>query len=233
MRLVLERVSCGYGGAPVLRDLSLQVRSGEVVCLLGRNGAGKTTVLKAILGLVRPVTGRIALDGQALTRLPPYRIPLLGLGYVPQGRRLFPELTVEENLRLGLRLSRGGPWTLARVCELFPVIGERLRQPAGLLSGGEQQMVAIARALCTNPRFLLLDEPLEGLMPLVAQRVLATLGSLAREGMGLLLVEQKVKAALAVADTVLVLEAGRLCFAGSRQEVPRPEALIPYLGARR
>jgi branched-chain amino acid transport system ATP-binding protein len=234
MELVVENLTCGYGGAPVVREISLRVRSGQVVCLLGRNGAGKTTILKAIMGLVRPLRGSIRLDGQELTHLPADRIPQLGIGYVPQGRRLFPGLTVEENLRLGLLVRRGDDQLLERVLTLFPALKERLRQRAGSLSGGEQQMVAIARALCVNPVLLLLDEPLEGLMPILARRVVETLGSLAKEGVGILFVEQRIEAALQVADAVLLLEGGRIAYEGTRREIAEgPEPLLRHLGIRR
>jgi len=234
MELVVENLTCGYGGAPVVREISLRVRSGQVVCLLGRNGAGKTTILKAIMGLVRPLHGSIRLDGQELTHLPADRIPQLGIGYVPQGRRLFPGLTVEENLRLGLLVRRGDDQLLERVLTLFPALKERLRQRAGSLSGGEQQMVAIARALCVNPVLLLLDEPLEGLMPILARRVVETLGSLAKEGVGILFVEQRIEAALQVADAVLLLEGGRIAYEGTRREIAEgPEPLLRHLGIRR
>jgi len=231
MELVVENLTCGYGGAPVVREISLRVRSGQVVCLLGRNGAGKTTILKAIMGLVRPLRGSIRFDGQELTHLPADRIPQLGIGYVPQGRRLFPGLTVEENIRLGLLVRGGNDQLLERVLTLFPALKERLRQRAGSLSGGEQQMVAIARALCVNPVLLLMDEPLEGLMPMLAGRVLETLGSLAKEGIGILLVEQRIEAALQVADAVLLLEGGRIAYEGTRREILEdPEPLRRHLG---
>ncbi|MDR7436019.1 MAG: ABC transporter ATP-binding protein [Armatimonadota bacterium] len=233
-KLIVEGLVCGYGGAPVLHEVSLRVEKGQVVCLLGRNGAGKTTTLKAIMGLVRTIRGSIRMNGQELSRLPPHRIPKLGLGYVPQGRRLFPELTVEENLRLGLLVRNTTIGIPERIFELFPVLRDRLQQRAGMLSGGEQQMVAIARALCINPVFLLLDEPLEGLMPVLAERLLQTIGALAREGVGVLLAEQKIGAVLQVADAVLILEAGRVSYQGTRQEfLQSPELLIRNLGVRR
>ncbi|MDR7482877.1 MAG: ABC transporter ATP-binding protein [Armatimonadota bacterium] len=234
MELVLDRLTCGYGGAPAVHEVSLRLATGQVLCLLGRNGAGKTTLLRAIMGLVRPVQGSIRLDGHELTRLPAHRIPRLGLGYVPQGRRLFPDLTVWENLRMGLLVTGADGETLTWVFELFPVLRERLHQRAGTLSGGEQQMVATARALCARPAFLLMDEPTEGLMPLLVRRLMATIGVLASRGVGVLLVEQKIEAALQVADTVALLETGRIRYTGTRQDVLADEdVLIRHLGVRR
>lgn len=233
MALRVERLTCGYGGAPVLREVSLEVGSGQVLGLLGRNGAGKTTLLRAILGLLRPVEGSVRIDGIELTRLEPHRIPWLGIGYVPQGRRLFPALTVEENLRIGLRLGRRAE-TLSWVLDLFPALRNRLHYRAGSLSGGEQQMVAIARALCARPSYLLLDEPLEGLAPPLARTVLRTLSSLAAGGVGVLLVEQRVEATLEVASGLLVLDGGQIRFAGTPEEVRRdPAPLVRALGVRR
>ncbi|MDR5708207.1 MAG: ABC transporter ATP-binding protein [Armatimonadota bacterium] len=232
--LRVEGLVCGYGGAPVLRGVSLEVGPGEVVGLLGRNGAGKTTLMRAIMGLVRPVEGSIRLDGRELTQLPPHEIPRLGIGYVPQGRRLFPELTVGENLRMGLRVRGSAEEVLPWVLELFPILRERWDQPAGTLSGGEQQMVAIARALCLRPHLLLLDEPLEGLMPALVQRVLMVLTRLTQEGAGVLLAEQRVEAALRILHRGLLLEGGEIHPLGTREKLSRdPERLIRALGVRR
>lgn len=232
--LALERITCAYGEAEVLHDVSLDLAPGEVLCLLGRNGAGKTTTLRAIMGLVRPRTGSIRLNGAELRRLRAYQIPRLGVAYVPQGRGLFPSLTVEENLRMGLLVKRGGPETLERVFELFPALKERLGQRAGTLSGGEQQMVATARALCTNPTYLLMDEPTEGLMPLLVGRLLETITLLKNRGVGVLLVEQKIEAALKVADKVALMETGRVRYEATRDELlSHPEVLLKYLGVTR
>jgi branched-chain amino acid transport system ATP-binding protein len=209
-----------------------------VLCLLGRNGAGKTTTLKAIMGLVRPRTGSITLDGHELTRLQAHEIPRLGVAYVPQGRGLFPFLTVDENLKMGLLVREGGQIggggeTLEWIFELFPALKERLRQRAGTLSGGEQQMVATARALCTNPAFLLMDEPTDGLMPILVQKLLETIQALKARGVGVLLVEQKIEAALKVADRVALMETGHIRQQGTAEALARDsELLLRYLGVR-
>jgi branched-chain amino acid transport system ATP-binding protein len=234
MTLRLDRVSCGYGDVDVLREVSLEVAAGEVLGLLGRNGAGKTTTLRVIMGLVRARSGSITLDGAELLRVPPDEIPRRGIAYVPQGRRLFPDLTVAENLRMGLLVRGGGDETLEPVLELFPVLRERLRQRAGTLSGGEQQMLATARALCARPALLLMDEPSEGLMPTLVDRLLRTVTALRARGVGILLVEQKVDAVLRVADRVAILEGGRIVHQGTPAELSaEPELLLRYVGVRR
>lgn len=235
MRLALESVRCGYGDAEdVLHGVSLAVAAGEVVALLGRNGAGKTTALRSIMGLVRLRAGAIVLDGTDLARRRAHEIPRLGVAYVPQGRRLFPHLSVEENLRMGLLVRGGTAETREGVLDLFPVLRERLRQRAGTLSGGEQQMLATARALCARPAFLLLDEPSEGLMPALVERLLATVASLRGGGVGVLLVEQKVDAALRVADRVVVLEHGRVVHEATPAALAAdPEVLLRHVGVRR
>jgi branched-chain amino acid transport system ATP-binding protein len=234
MILSLEQVHCYHGEVHVLDGVSLRVPAGAVIGLLGRNGAGKTTTLRTIMGLVRPRAGRITLDGVELGRLAPHEIPGRGIAYVPQGRRLFPYLSVEENLRLGLLVRGGGADTLAPVLELFPVLRERLRQRAGTLSGGEQQMLAMARALCARPEFLLLDEPTEGLMPTLVERLLETLVELRARGVGILLVEQKVDAVLGVADRVTLIENGRTVRDATPAELAAdPELLLRHLGVRR
>jgi branched-chain amino acid transport system ATP-binding protein len=232
--LTVDAIDCDYGDVPVLQDVSLTLAPGEIVGLLGRNGAGKTTTLRAIMGLVRPRAGGVRLDGVELTRLRPHEIPKRGIAYVPQGRRLFPFLTVEENLRMGLLVRGGGAETLESVLGLFPVLRERLRQRAGTLSGGEQQMLATARALCARPRLLLLDEPTEGLMPALVQRLLETIRELKTRGVGVLLVEQRIEAALRVVDRVVLLETGRVRHVATPAELAsNPEVLLRYLGVRR
>ena len=232
--LQLERIDCYYGGVHVLKEVSLSVADGEILGLLGRNGAGKTTTLRTIMGLVRPRSGSIAFDGHELTSLNPHDIPRLGIAYVPQGRRLFAGLSVEENLRMGLLVRDSGPEVLDRVLGLFPVLTERLGQRAGTLSGGEQQMLAMARALCLEPKLLLLDEPSEGLMPRIVDTLLETIVGLKAHGVAVLLVEQKVEAALKVADRIAFLENGALRHEATPGELAAdPEPLHRYVGVRR
>lgn len=207
--LLLDRVDCFYGNVQVLHGLSLELRPGEVHCLLGRNGAGKTTALRAIMGLLPVRAGAIFKDGAELTRLPPHEVPKMGVAYVPQGRRLFAELTVAENLAIGLMARRKGRATRERVLDLFPVLRERLEQRSGTLSGGEQQMLAMARALCLEPNVLLLDEPTEGLMPSMIARIRETVSSLRGHGVSTILVEQRVDAVLPIADRVSFIVNGR------------------------
>lgn len=232
--LALERVQCFYGEARILDDLSLTLAPGQVLCLLGRNGAGKTTTLKAIMGLVRSRAGSIRLEGRELTARRAYEIPRLGIAYVPQGRGLFPLLTVAENLKVGLLVKGPGDATLEWVFELFPPLEARLGQRAGTLSGGEQQMLSMARALCARPRYLLLDEPTEGLMPLLVRRLLETIHALKSRRVGVLLVEQKIDAALRVADTVALMEHGRVQYQATPGELAVvPHILVRYLGVGR
>ena len=210
MMLKVDRINCFYGHVQVLRDFSLDLAPGEVLCLLGRNGAGKTTALKAIMGLVRARSGGITLDGRDLVALPAHEVPKQGIGYTPQGRRLFSDLTVDENLQVGLMTRAKGPETRERVLDLFPLLRERLRQRAGTLSGGEQQMLATARALCLEPKVMLLDEPTEGLMPIMIGKILDIVAKLKETGVATILVEQRVESALHVADRVAFIENGRV-----------------------
>jgi branched-chain amino acid transport system ATP-binding protein len=208
--LDVHNIDCFYGAAQVLRCFSLKLESGEILCLLGRNGAGKTTALKAIMGLVPPRAGQIILDGIDLTKLPAHEVPRRGIGYVPQGRRLFSELTVMENLRVGLMTRSSGQRVLDHALTLFPLLKERLDQRAGTMSGGEQQMLAMARALCIDPKVLLLDEPTEGLMPSMIARIRQSVIDLKSHGVTTILVEQRVDAVLSVADRVAFVENGRV-----------------------
>ncbi|MCB2022678.1 MAG: ABC transporter ATP-binding protein, partial [Burkholderiaceae bacterium] len=193
----------------VLRGMSLTLRRGEVLCMLGLNGAGKTTTLKTIMGLVRTSAGSIRLGDRELAGLPAHEVPRAGVAYVPQGRRLFSELTVAENIEIGLMTRNHGEATRESVLELFPVLRERLKQRSGTLSGGEQQMLAMARALCVEPEVLLLDEPTEGLMPSMIARIRDTVAMLRERGVSTVLVEQRVDAVLPVADRVAFIENGR------------------------
>lgn len=207
--LTLDAINAGYGRAQVLRDFSLSVEAGEILCLLGRNGAGKTTLMQAIMGLLPLMSGRVTLDGTLLSRLPPHEVPRHGIGYVPQGRRLFTGLSVAQNLEIGLRTRGSGPEVLEEVLELFPRLRERMRQPAQTLSGGEQQMLATARALCLRPKALLLDEPTEGLQPSMIEAIRQVITRMRDTGVAVLLVEQRVDAVLSVADRVAFIDNGR------------------------
>ena len=234
MSLSVSDIQCYYGRVQVLKGVSLSVPAGAIVALLGRNGAGKTTTLKAIMGLAACRSGAIRLDSEELTHRAPHLIPRLGVGYVPQGRRLFPEMSVAENLRMGLLAGKNNPEVLDRVLELFPVLRERLGQTAGTLSGGEQQMLAMGRALCLEPKVLLLDEPCEGLQPSYVQKVLDTIALLKTQGVAVLLVEQKVDAALSIADRVSFLENGALVHEAAAAEVAGARELLErYVGVRR
>jgi branched-chain amino acid transport system ATP-binding protein len=229
--LALQNVDCFYGQVQVLRGVTLEIRAGEVLCLLGRNGAGKTTLLKAIMGFVHPARGRIMLDDVQLSALPAHAVPKQGVAYVPQGRRLFAELTVRENLEIGLMTRGTGQTALARVLDLFPILRERLGQRAGSLSGGEQQMLAMARALCIEPRVLLLDEPTEGLMPSMIATIRDSVRQLRDAGVAILLVEQRVEAVLPLADRVAFLETGHLRVILGAEELRADRSLLlRYVG---
>ena len=227
--LDLENVNAYYGDSHILHGVSLPVREGEVVCLLGRNGAGKTTTILTIMGYLKPRPGRILFRGQDIASLPPYRVARLGFGFVPQERGIFPSLTVRENLTVFARAGgggNGGRWTLERVFELFPNLRARERNLGFQLSGGEQQMLSIARALMLNPTLLLLDEPSEGLAPMIVQEIVEVLKSLKQEGLAILLVEQNLHTALAVADRHHVMNKGEICFSGSSAELESNEFVL-------
>ena len=213
-----------YGRAHVLVDVSFALGRGEVVALLGRNGAGKSTTFKTIMGLVRPAAGRITFDGHDITGWPPHRIARCGLGYVPEERRVFADLTVLENLEVGRRppyRERIAPWTPTRLFRLFPNLAALAERPAGQISGGEQQMLTIARTLMGNPQALLLDEPSEGLAPVVVEQLASTVVELKASGLSILLSEQNLRFARAVADRALVMERGSIRFSGSMAELAR------------
>ena len=230
MKLSVKNVNSYYGSVQVLRDLSLEVNEGEVLCLLGRNGAGKSTILKSIMGLVSR-SGVIALDDHEINHLAAHEIPRRGIGYVPQGRRLFAELTVEENLQIGMLIKGEDQPALDRIFNLFPVLKERLKQESGTLSGGEQQMLAMARALCLQPVVLLLDEPTEGLMPSMIANIREVIIKLRNQGVGILLVEQRVEAVLSIADRVAFIENGDVKIQMLRDElIEKPDLLRQYVG---
>ena len=233
--LLAENITVYYGKIMALRGVTVEVREGEVVAIIGRNGAGKTTLIKTVMGLVRPVEGRIVFRGQDITRLPPWKRAELGIGYVPEGRRLFPYLTVEENLVVGAYLVKSREELekrLQEVYQMFPRLRERRKQLAKSLSGGEAQMLAIARGLMNNPRLLLMDEPSQGLAPIVVEELFEKIKELKREGYSILLVEQNARKALEVADRVYVLETGQIKYHGSAEEARRDPAIRKaYLGA--
>jgi branched-chain amino acid transport system ATP-binding protein len=214
--LELEDIHAAYGLSRVLFGISLEVNAGECVCLLGRNGVGKTTTMRSVMGLTPPSAGRVRFKSQDITSWSPYRVARAGIGFVPEDRRIFAELSVWENLDVARRAAaRPGRWTIEAVTELFPVLGELRDRQGGLLSGGEQQMLTIARTLMGNPDLLLLDEPSEGLAPLVVEALLARIGELKAQGLTILLAEQGIEFSLALADRVYVLEKGAVRFTGS------------------
>jgi branched-chain amino acid transport system ATP-binding protein len=224
--LELIDVNAYYGDSHVLRGVSLTVDEGEVVCLLGRNGAGKTTTILTTMGYLKPRPGRITYRGQDIGGGPPYVISRLGVGFVPQERGIFPSLTVAENLGVFARGGAGSRWTLTRVYELFPSLRARAANYGFQLSGGEQQMLSIARALMLNPSLLLLDEPSEGLAPIIVQQIIAALRSLKGEGLSILLVEQNLRTALAVGDRHHVLNKGEICYSGTSADLEANDAVL-------
>jgi branched-chain amino acid transport system ATP-binding protein len=217
--LELDNVHAYYGESHILHGVSLCVQPGEVVCLLGRNGAGKTTTILTVMGYLQPRPGHIRYRERGITGLSPYAVARLGFGFVPQERGIFPSLTVRENLTVFARVGVNGYWTLKRVFDLFPVLQARERNLGFQLSGGEQQMLSIARALMLNPALLLLDEPSEGLAPMIVAQIVEVLARLKREGLAILLVEQNLQTALAVGDRHHVMNKGEICFSGSATEL--------------
>jgi branched-chain amino acid transport system ATP-binding protein len=229
MLLALEGVNTFYGKSHVLKNVSLEVAKGEVVALLGRNGSGRSTTLKTIMGVVPPKTGLIRLDGVSIERRNPFILARRGIAFVPEDRRIFPNLTVAENLRLAALSGRKGPWTEKRVFEYFAVLGER-RNSLARLSGGEQQMLAIARALIANPDIILLDEPMEGLAPMIARTVEEVVRNIKNEGNTILLVEQNAEVAMGLADRGYILSNGRVIASGPIDQLRAdPELMQRYL----
>ena len=237
--LTVSDLHAGYGLSEVLAGTSLEVKAGTVVALIGANGAGKTTTMRAVSGMLRPTKGQVLLDGKPVQGLPASRIARLGLAHSPEGRKVFGPLSVEDNLLLGafrrlprfFGFRRQAARDLGRVYELFPRLRERKRQDAGTLSGGEQQMLAIGRALMAQPKVMLLDEPSMGLAPVIVQEVFRTIGRLKQDGMTMLLVEQFAKQALAVADYAYVMERGRIALEGKPDVLRRDERMLAaYLG---
>ena len=220
--LDVRDIHTAYGLSRVLFGVSIEVRPGECVCLLGRNGVGKSTTMRSIIGLTPPQAGRVTWKGADITGWPPYRVARAGIGFVPEDRRIFADLTVWENLDVA---RRPGPWTVERVFDLFPKLSDLSTRNGGYLSGGEQQMLTIARTLMGNPELLLLDEPSEGLAPLVVDHLLEQITRLKREGLTILLAEQNVEFSLALAERVYVLEKGSIRFSGPATRLRDDEAL--------
>ena len=223
--LTVEGIDAFYGESHVLHEVSFALLPGKVLALLGRNGAGKTTCMNSVIGFLPPRKGEVRLFGEPVGRLPPETIARKGIGLVPQGRRVFPTLTVTENLTVAFQ-KKSNVWSLERVFELFPRLKERPQQHAGSLSGGEQQMLAIGRALMGNPKVLLMDEPSEGLAPLIVAEVGRTIARLKAEGQSIVLVEQNMNLAFSLADDVVILNTGRVAFAGPVDAVRHNEVLI-------
>jgi branched-chain amino acid transport system ATP-binding protein len=231
--LTVEDLETAYGTSQVLYGLSLSVGTGAVVTLLGRNGMGKTTTVRSIMGMTPPRAGRIHFDGVPIHGLPPYRVAQAGLGLVPEGRQIFPNLTVRENLvsTAANRRRAGEPWTLDRVLALFPPLGARLHATGAYLSGGEQQMLAIGRALMTNPRLLILDEATEGLAPLVRAEIWRCLEQLKRGGLAILVIDKHVQALTRIADRHYIIERGRVVWSGTSAELAaQDDVQRRYLG---
>ena len=229
--LEVHDIHAAYGPVKVLNGVTLSVDAGEILCLLGRNGAGKTTTLKSIMGLLPLSSGRVVMQGETLSDMPAHKVPGEGIGYIPQGRRLFPQLSVSENIEIGLMAGGHGRETREWVLELFPRLRERMKQMAGTLSGGEQQMLATARALCLRPKVLLLDEPTEGLQPSMIALIRDVIVKMRDEGFAIILVEQRVDAILQIADRAVFLENGKTVHAATGAEMnAEPDILKQYLG---
>jgi branched-chain amino acid transport system ATP-binding protein len=228
--LELRDIDAYYGDFQALFGVSLRVRAGEVVAVIGANGAGKSTLLKSIAGMMPPCRGDVLFDGAAIGTKPAFEVVARGIALVPEGRRLFPSLTVEENLLIGGQSRRPGPWTLNRVYDLFPVLAERRHLPAPALSGGQQQMAAIGRALMSNPRLLLCDEISLGLAPIVVRDIYARLPTIVAEGLSLIVVEQDIAQALKAARQVYCLQEGRIALQGPARELTRESISAAYFG---
>jgi len=230
--LVVENLDVRHGLLQAVREVSFEVAEGETLALVGANGAGKTTLLRAIAGAHRPAAGRVVFAGEDITRVSAYRRTRAGIALVPEGRRLFPDLTVEENLRVASASRRRGPWTVEAVLEAFPLLQPLRRKRAASLSGGEQQATAIGRALMTNPRLLLLDEVSLGLAPVVVEGVYRSLATLIEGGTTILLVEQDLSRAMSAADRVLCMLEGRVVLEGLRGQLTREQVTDAYFGLR-
>ncbi|MFD9360034.1 ABC transporter ATP-binding protein [Streptomyces sp. NPDC060031] len=232
--LKVEDLKVAYGKIEAVKGISFEVNEGEIVCLVGTNGAGKTTTLRTLSGLLKPTSGSVTFDGKPLAGVPAHKIVAMKLAHSPEGRHIFPRLTIAENLQLGafLRSDKEGiEKDIQRAYDLFPILGERRKQAAGTLSGGEQQMLAMGRALMCQPKLLMLDEPSMGLSPLMMQKIMATIAELKASGTTILLVEQNAQAALSLADTAHVMEIGKIVLSGTGQELLHNEDVRKaYLG---
>lgn len=227
MILATRDLVTGYGAGAVIHGVSIDVEAGEVVCLLGRNGAGKSTTLRSIMGLTPPRSGKVEFMGKEITGRPPFEAARLGIGYIPDDRRIFADLTVEENLRIVRQVTRrDGRWTLERVYRLFPVLTELREKHGSGLSGGEQKMLAIGRALMGNPDLLILDEPSEGLSPLMVKTLIEAIGQIQKEGVTLLVADQNVKFARRVADRGYIMEKGHIRYSGRLEELWANEEVV-------
>lgn len=216
-----------YGKSHILHNVSLDVEEGKITTLLGRNGAGKSTTLRSLMGLTPARQGNVAIFGKQTTKWPPFRIAALGVGFVPEGRRIFPNISVEDNLRVPM--VRPGPWTIPRIYSLFPRLGERRRNLGRQLSGGEQEMLSVSRALLLNPRLLILDEPSQGLAPLIVKEVFKIVEQLRAEGISVLLVEQNIRMSLEIADYAYVLDNGEIVYQGPAHELALDETRVQSL----
>jgi branched-chain amino acid transport system ATP-binding protein len=225
--LIAEGLHTYYGKSHILHGVSLEVAEGKITALLGRNGAGKTTTLRTLMGLTPARQGRVTIFGADTTRWPTFRIAASGVGYVPEGRRIFANLSVEENLKVPL--ERSGPWTMMRVYELFPRLAERKLSRGRQISGGEQEMLSIGRALLLNPRLLILDEPSQGLAPLVVREVFRVVSKMRDEGISVLLVEQNARMTLEIADHAYVLDDGGIVYSGNARELAADESRVRAL----
>jgi branched-chain amino acid transport system ATP-binding protein len=225
--LTAEGLHTYYGKSHILHGVSLEVPEGQITALLGRNGAGKTTTLRTLMGLTRAQQGRVTIFGADVTRWPTFRIAASGVGYVPEGRRIFANLSVEENLKVPL--ERAGPWTVARIYELFPRLAERKLSRGRQISGGEQEMLSIGRALLLNPRLLILDEPSQGLAPLIVRDVFNVVSKMRDEGISVLLVEQNARMTLEIADHAYVLDDGGIVYSGNARELAADESRVRAL----
>ena len=230
--LEVDKINTYYGLSHILFDLTLDIKKGETVCLLGRNGVGKSTTLKSIIGLTPPRSGCIKFVGQEITGLKTHRIAHLGVGYVPEDRIIFPDLTVRENLEMGIKPgNKDRNWPIDRIYQIFPILKERKGQLGGTLSGGEQQMLTIARTLMGNPMLLLLDEPSEGLAPLIIREVYKQVNLLKESGITILLCEQKCDFGMTMANSAYILEKGNICWNGSCETLQnQPDIINQYLG---